>query len=354
MTVWGSQETDVRYEGLDYASGRPLVLLFYDGYELHANAGFVGGVLSQARRGLRFAKRTFCRQQVRTGFYTAFLALAHSLEVIGCDVRVNNFSAAKSRPNYPIGLAGYPSIINKIQLPNPRIFGPGDFGLPPTSAVVAADPRFKKLIQPSDWFADLYRPYCGDKMLTWFAGIDTEMWPDFSKKPKIYDFVVYDKIRWHREERVQSVLNRVTQHLDSTGRSYIVLRYACHHQSQFRNALKNSKAMIFICEHETQGLAYQEALATNVPVLAWDEGEMVDPALQPYINSRLNVSSVPYFSPECGMTFRLADFEDTCNKFWQSLPSFHPRRYVNTNLCLELSATQYLEEYAQIAIDCKR
>jgi hypothetical protein len=246
------------HDGLDCTSGLPLVLLFYDGYELHAKPGFVGGLWSQARRMLRYSKRTLCRQQVRTGFYTAFLALANSLKVIGCDVRINDFVAAMSRPNYPIGLAGYPSIINKIELPNPRIFGPGDFGTPPVSASIAADPHFKKLIQPSDWFSDMYRPYCGDKMLTWFAGIDTQAWPDFSGKPKVFDYIVYDKIRWHREERVPSILQRITQHLDAVGRSFTILRYGQHHQSSFVSALKCSKAMIFICEHETQGLAIRK------------------------------------------------------------------------------------------------
>lgn len=336
-------------DGLEHTSRGPLVLLFYDGYELRAKPGIMGALSSQTRCILRYTKRTLCRQQVRTGFYTAFLALVNSLKVIGCDVRVNNFTAARIRPHYPIGLAGYPSIIDKIDLPNSRIFGPGDFGTPPASVAVAADPRFKKLIQASDWSAELYRPYCGDKMLTWFAGIDTKNLPDLSKERKDYDFIVYDKIHWHRNERVPSILNRITRHLDATGRSYIVLRYGHHHHSKFLRALRHSKAMIFICEHETQGLAYQEAMSANIPVLAWDEGEMVDPTLKAYVNANTEISSVPYFSDECGMKFKMANFEQICDDFWQKLSSFKPRHYVENNLSLELSATQYLAEYAQLA-----
>jgi len=336
------------YPGLEYSSRGPLVLLFYDGYELRAMPGLAGGMSSQSRRMLRFAKRTVFRQQVRTGFYTAFLALANSLTRAGCNVRINDFVAARARPHYPIGLAGYPSIIDKISLPNPRIFGPGDFGTPPASAAVAADPRFRKLIQPSDWFSDMYRPYCGDKMLTWFAGIDTRIWPDFSTHSKPTDFLVYDKIRWHREERVPSILNRITGHLDATGRSYTVLRYGHHYHVDFLRTLKRSTAMLFICEHETQGLAYQEALATNVPVLAWDEGEMVDPLLQPYVSAGLAISSVPYFSPQCGMTFTMDRFETTCAAFWQKLHTFRPRQYVEQHLSFELSARQYLAEYVKL------
>ena len=335
-------------EKLEKISGKPLVLLFYDGFERKAEPGLIGGIKSDSRRFLRYAKRSLCKQQVRTGFYTAFLALVNSLKTVGCDVRINNFAAARKRPHYPIGIAGYPSVIEKITLPNPIIFGPGDFGTPPASVAVAKDYRFKLLIQPSDWFSNMYRPFCGNKMLTWFAGIDTESWRDYSKETKCLDYIVYDKIRWHREQRVPNILERITRHLESNGRNYVILRYGHHHHSEFQNALKRARAMIFICEHETQGLAYQEALSSNVPVLAWDEGEMVDPILKPYMTDALDISSVPYFSEKCGMKFKIADFEKTCDSFWQNLVGFEPRNYVKTHLSLELSAKQYLEAYASI------
>jgi glycosyltransferase involved in cell wall biosynthesis len=335
-------------DSLEITARGSLVLLFYDGFERKVETGLFGNLKSESHRVLRYLKRSACRQQVRTGFYTAFIALVDSLRKTGCDVQINNFAAARKRPDYPIGIAGYPSIINKITLPNPIIFGPGDFGTPPASVAVANDPRYKMLIQPSDWFAEIYKPFCGAKMRTWFAGIDTRNWADFSHKNKEIDYLIYDKIRWHRAERVPAILERITKHLTATKRSYKILRYGHHHHSEFLSTLKLSRAMIFVCEHETQGLAYQEALSTNVPVLAWDEGEMVDPILKPYVTDNIHISSVPYFSPECGMKFKIADFEQTCNNFWQSLSSFTPRNYIKNNLSLELSAKLYLELYASI------
>lgn len=329
-------------------SGKPLVLLFYDGYERKAEPGLMGRVKSDSRRFLRYAKRSLCKQQVRTGFYTAFLALVDSLKAAHCNVRINDFAAALKRPHYPIGIAGYPSVIEKINLPNPIIFGPGDFGTPPASVAVARDQRFKLLIQPSDWFSDMYRPFCGDKMLTWFAGIDTKNWPDFSHEHKDLDYLVYDKIRWHRDERVPNILEHITKRLNKSGRSFVTLRYGHHHHSEFKDTLKRARAMIFVCEHETQGLAYQEALATNVPVLAWDEGEMIDPTLKPYMTDAINISSVPYFNESCGMKFKIADFEKVCDSFWQNLSGFEPRNYVKDHLSLELSAKGYLQAYASI------
>jgi len=336
-------------KNLETTARGPLVLLFYDGYEWQAAEGRIGGLKAQARRLLRYTKRSLMRQQVRTGFYTAFLALKNSLQLIGCNVRVNDFAAAKKRPHYPIGIAGYPSVITKVNLPNPTIFGPGDFGTPQDSTHVASDPRFKKLIQPSQWFCDVYRPYCGDKMMAWYAGIDTKAWPDYAKETKTTDYIIYDKIRWHRDERVPSILNRISKHIDATKKTYIILRYGHHHHSEFMAALKISRALIFVCEHETQGLAYQEALATNVPVLAWDEGVMVDPILKPYAENIPAISSVPYFDATCGMTFKIASFEQTCEAFWKNLEWYQPRHYVQTHLSLRSSAYDYLAHYAQLA-----
>lgn len=335
---------------LETTSKGPLVLLFYDGYERKAVPGVIGGLKAEARRILRYTKRSLCRQQVRTGFYTAFLALENSLRLIGCDVRVNDFAAAEKRPFYPIGVGGYPSVLEKTaHLKNPAIFGPGDWGLPNHSDAVAQNPRYKKLIQPSEWFCDVYRPTCGDKMVAWYAGIDTQNWPDYSRETKTTDYIVYDKIRWYREERVPTILNRILKHLDAAGKTYTVLRYGHHHHSEFMAALKTSRALIFVCEHETQGLAYQEALSTNVPVLAWDELEIVDPVLKPFVTKEMNISSVPYFSPDCGMTFKIAEFESVEPQFWKKLGSYHPRRYVEQNLSLKQSAENYLAMYNQLA-----
>ncbi len=256
---------------------KPLVLLFYDGYERFAIPGLVGSAYSQARRALRFLDRTSRGRQVRTGFYTAFLSLVQCLRTAGCDVRVNDFAAAAARPNHPIGLAGYPSVLDRVRLPNPVIFGPGDFGSPEAARTVATDERFRLLIQPCEWFVDFYRPYCGDKLISWFAGIDLDDWPDASRQDKDVDCLIYDKIRWKRDQLVPAVLHRVERALDLRGLTRQTLRYGAHHQGEFRRALTKARSLIFLCEHETQGLAYQEALATGIPVLAWDEGNLVDP-----------------------------------------------------------------------------
>ena len=326
----------------------PLVLLFYDGLELVARPGIAGALYSQSRRATRYLYRHLKRAQVWTGFYAAFRLLRLSLLQSGCDVRVNDFPLALRHPSYPIGMSGYPSVFSRVLLPNPVIFGPGDYGLPDRARSVANDPRFRKLIQPSEWAVDFYRPSCGDKMMALPVGIDTDRWYDSARLKKDLDIVVYDKIRWHREREVPRVLEWVTHHLHRNGRSFEVLRYGEHHHSKFAALVRRSRALLFLCEHETQGIACQEAMASNVPVLAWDEGVLVDPMFRKFAPPYFRVTSVPYFDGRCGERFTLPNFETAFAKFWSNLDSYSPRQYVLERLSLEKCAQAYLAAYSSL------
>ncbi|MCB9988459.1 MAG: glycosyltransferase [Rhodospirillales bacterium] len=336
--------------GLKQTARGPLVLLFFDGYDLIARPGIGGALYSQARRMARYVKIRAQGRHVRTGFYEAFLSLRRSLEMIGCNVRVNDFAAAEKNPDYPIGIAGYPSVLHRTDfLKNPRIFGPGDFGMPAPSQKIAEDPRFTKLIQPSQWFADIYRPYCGDKITVCPVGIDTERWPDMTSYPKTIDFLIYDKVHGCREKRVPEVLERIIKKLEQKCLSYKILRYGHHPQSEFISTLKASKALLFVCEHETQGLACEEAMAANIPVLAWDEGKMANSAFQTFIPDDVRVSSVPYFDETCGLRFAIDEFETACDKFWEKKDQYNPRQYVIRNLSMKKAGETYFAEYEKIA-----
>ena len=103
--------------------------------------------------------------------------------------------------------------------------------------------------------------------------------------------------------------------------------------------------MIFLCEHETQGLAYQQALSCNVPVLAWDPGQWLDPWRYRYGEGVVPATSVPFFDERCGMTFLgVPDFAAHLSVFIEAsrAGSFSPRDYVIENLTLEGCARNYL------------
>lgn len=328
----------------------PLVLLFYDGYDRKALPGKAGAAYSLAHRLARYHYRVARRVQPWTGFYTAFQSLYQSLRDHGCSVRVNDFALAMKYPSYPIGIAGFPTVLQRVSLPNPRIFGPGDFGYPDSAVAVAKDMRNRILIQPSDWITDYYKPYCGDKLLTWPVGIDLTAWPNLSSHPKIYDVLIYDKIRWNVRAEQSRVLEPILAKLRGLGRSYCVLRYGEHALTEFRARLRDSRSMIFLCEHETQGIACEEAMASNLPVLAWDEGVLVDPLQRRFAPDDLVVSSVPYFDERCGERFKFGEFASKLDLFWQRLPSYRPRDYVEQHLSMAMAAKRYMAAYASLLV----
>ena len=338
---------------IPHLNDKPTVLLFYDGFELRLSPGLTGYAYAHLRQLARFVYRSVRQQQVRTGFYTAFRLLVDSLRRYGCVVRINDLALAARHPDYPIGLAGYPSVLKAADVPNPRLFGPGDYGYPDTAALVARDPRNRILTQPSEWPVELYRSACRDKVRAMFVGIDTELWPDLSSRQKDLDFIVYDKIRWEhgvvRGSDTPAIVTRTTRLLDQLGLSYVVLRYGAHHLGQYRSALSRARGMIFLCEHETQGIAYQEAMASSVPVLALDEGVLADPGQRCLASPDLKVSSVPYFDATCGETFMPDQMEGALARFMRRLPDYRPRDYVLTHLSMRKAAENYLELYASLA-----
>lgn len=325
-----------------------LVLLFFDGYDLKASQGLTGRIKSFAHYNMRRLKKSLCGEQVHTGFYIAFKRLCDSLEAVGCDVRINDFDTARKHPHYPIGVSGFPSVLDAIHLPNPKIFGPGDWGNPKESKRVVDDESYKYLIQPSDWFRDIYKPYCKDKAITWFAGINSDSIPDFSHHDKSYDFLIYDKIHWERDTQEKDVLHRIQSYLDQKGLSYQTLRYGRHRHSQYMKALKDSKAMIYLSQHETQGLACQEAMAANIPVLAWDEGIIIDPSLKQYQDGTIKVSSVPYFDERCGVRFKITDFEERCDHFMNHISEYKGRAFIEDTLSLRISGQKYFDLYKSL------
>lgn len=346
--------TETHASHLEIGSRGPLVLLFYDGFERKARVGAALALYHHVRSVARAAWRKLKGKQVDTGFGVAFDALCHGLRQLGCDVRVNDFAAATARPSYPIGLAGYPSVLDQVNLPNPTIFGPGDPGFPDTAGRWARQDKVKHVIQPCEWFVDFYRPFCGNKMLRCPVGIDVARLADATNQPKSTDVLIYDKIRWHRDALVPAVRQRLIAKIEREGLSYTILEYGHHTQELFFAEVRKARSMAFLCEHETQGLACEEAMAMNVPIFAWEEGRLVDPWQVPFAQPGLRVSSVPYFSEECGVGFTLDTMEQAFDDFWRQLGSYAPRGYIARTLSPTQTAQVFLGAYDAMAAAATR
>jgi len=182
------------------------------------------------------------------------------------------------------------------------------------------------------------------------VGIDTESWNRDPDTQKSFDFLLYDKVRWEHHNYDRTLIEPIRQTLRQRGLTYSQIRYGYYEEETFREKLRGCRAMIFLCEHETQGIAYQQALACGIPILAWDRGGYwQDPEFYPHRVKFGPVTSVPYWDERCGRKFaNPTKFPEELSQFCANLAHYSPRDYILQNLTLEICAGKYLEHVQKI------
>jgi hypothetical protein len=326
------------------------VLLFYDGYELKARAGPLGAVYSQGHAIARNLYKRARGQHPNSGIYTVFQMLVAALRHVGADVRVNDFAAARANPSQPIGVAGYEGALSAVSaLPNPRLLGPGVTLSPWEPRDLYDDARNRGIIVHSAWLADVMRPWHEGKIALWHAGFDLGRCADSRAQPKTYDVLIYDKIYHRRDDFHPRTIDALIALLEARGLTHTVFRYGHYALGDYKRALAASRSMAFFSHAETQGIAYQEALASNVPVFAWNEGVWLDPLADKLNRGPVACSSVPFWDDRCGATFTTATLPAAWEEFWTKREDYRPRAFVSEALSLESSAQAYLDAYRRVA-----
>ena len=299
--------------------------------------------------------RTIVRgPQPAGGVMMVALQLMRGLERLKIPYRFNDYRYIKKHPEELACLIGKPQLLFERQWPNPVLFGAGVYSHPVECPdLFEKYPNVKKFLVPGEWMRKMCEPYYGNKVLSWAAGIDVDRWRPAEGR-KTTDFLIYDKIRWDHRRFQGSLIQPILKKLDDHQLSYRFIKYGSYRHDELLEGLTCCKAVIFLCEHETQGLAYQQILATDTPVLAWDRGGYwQDPAYYPSIKYG-PVSSVPYWDSRCGEKFVDAgNFEQALLLFTERLKSayYAPRQYILDHLTLEKSAQAYLDIVASLNED---
>ncbi|MCX2492588.1 glycosyltransferase family 1 protein [Pedobacter sp. PF22-3] len=237
-------------------------------------------------------------------------------------------------------------VLNNYQQPNKIIAGIGLITHPSNWPTLFKDYPIAVYLQHSPWAANIYNKWYGpNSCKIWPVGIDTNYWQPH-KATKSPHILIYVKFLWHQEQNKKELLNPIIDFFEQNAIAYQLITYGDYHIKTYKALLNHSKAMIFLCEHESQGLAYQEAMAMDVPIFAWNQGLWLD-------KNRLNwgetepiaASSVPYFNSTCGDTFKDFDeFKLGFTRFYTKVERglFKPRDYILNHLTLEKSAERIL------------
>ena len=188
----------------------------------------------------------------------------------------------------------------------------------------------------SPWVKTLHEQFAPNlslKFVTCPFGLDIDsiqQVPSASQRSKV---MIYFK---HRHPDIG---NKVISFLRSKNIEYDLIQYGSYNDADFKNRLQNTKFVIWVGSHESQGFAFQETLASNVPILLWDVRSMHDEYskgypyrsyIQPLLATTANV-----WSPECGIKiFNENDLEPAFNQMNSSIEAFNPRRVIESEVSL--------------------
>lgn len=298
----------------------------------------------------KIIRRIIRGKQRPGGVMMVALELMRGLDKLNIPYRFNDFKYIKKHPEEIACIIGKPQLLDKIKWKNPIIFGAGVFSHPIDNPnLLTKYPTIKKILVPGPWMKEKFDPFYGHEMVEfWPVGIDTDKWnPAIKIAEARTDFLIYDKIRWQHDAFEDILIKPVQIEISKRGLTYEMIKYGNYTHAELIKQLSRCKAVIFLCEHETQGLAYQQILATGVPILAWDRGGFwQDPSYYPHKVKYGPVTSVPYWDDRCGSKFKdETDFPGALDDFLEKLEtsSFTPRDYILENLTLEKCALDYVK-----------
>jgi glycosyltransferase involved in cell wall biosynthesis len=235
-----------------------------------------------------------------------FLNLRKGLDLIDQPYHVNDYRAIKRAVGSVACVIGKPHVIPKIPKGIPIVYGPG-VSAHPYEDDFWGERDIRLILLSCSWLKEMYDSDLpiAHNTAVWPAGVDTERWVPSAMKTK-GRVLLYDKIRWDRDDYVSSVLDPIEDYLVKLGFVVVKLRYGEYEEDEYLDLVKDVEFMVFLCEHETQGFAYLQALSCNVPIIAWDRGGFWrDPSMYPHRVRFESVCSVPYFGEECGERFSL-------------------------------------------------
>jgi hypothetical protein len=262
--------------------------------------------------------------------------------------RVNDYRGLRSDPGAVAYVIGKSQVVEKIPSGHPIVYGPG---IPshPSEATFWDKAEIRLILVSCVWLKAMYDRdlSCSIHTAIWPAGIETDLWFPSTLAFKGNKVLVYDKVRWDRDYYELELMQAVFKTLKSAGLEPVYFRYGSYDEGHYRKALDEVRAMVFLCEHETQGFAYLQALSCDVPILAWErQGFWQDPEYYPHKVKFSPVSAVPYWDDRCGMKFkRASDFPTLFAEFWNGVQGgcYRPRDYILQNLTLQKCTANYIK-----------
>lgn len=226
------------------------------------------------------------------------------------------------------------------------LVGPNLFVMPkdiPREIIKGGNLQNVLYLMPSQWSIDLWKAagFNTCPLYPWPVGIDTNHFQHVETQNSAKKVLVYHKLRDHKEfDYILDILKRYDIQYD-------VMIYGNYTEDDFLKALRQTSFIIWHGIHESQGIALQEALACNVPILICDVVSVLEEVGGSYVLQEETVAvkatAAPFFDERCGVKILdLSLFERAIEFMQDNLGHFAPRDFVLENLSLEGQAKKLL------------
>ena len=158
---------------------------------------------------------------------------------------------------------------------------------------------------------------------------------NFQNQRKLIDNYQFDCLIYFKNRELKS-LNEIINFLKNKNIRYKVLTYGDYKNKQLVKYALKSKFGLILGSTESQGIAINELMATNLPLF------VIDKNINNYENIKLHGTTVPYWSSECGE--KILDLNDFKMNFQRFLKNYESNTYKPNNLINEkLSFEKFIE-----------
>lgn len=230
---------------------------------------------------------------------------------------------------------------------SPSVIGPNIAVLPEDLSPIRFLLKNKLYLQPSPWCVNLWKimGFKECELLSWPAGIDTDEFELIKRHDPTKNVMVY----WKRRD--PKIFDRVITTLKNMGLTPHIIKCGNYTEDQYKETLKKSKFGIWLGTSESQGIALQEALSTNLPLIVCDVQSLFEatgPNDYQFPNKLRNFkpTSAPYFDERCGIILDdISYLEQTIKTISTNIDHYKPREYIVENLSLEKQASELLSYF---------
>lgn len=226
----------------------------------------------------------------------------------------------------------------------PVVIGPNVVVLPDDLWPLEPFLRGNIYLHPSPWCVDVWKKVGFNEcpLYAWPAGIDTENFMLTKRSNSHNNVLIYFK------RRDPKLLEQAILQVISSGYNPLVIKYGEYDEDIYKALLSKSLFGIWIGISESQGIALQEALASNLPLIVCDvkslfEAKGENDYLFPEKLRDFKPTSAPYFDKRCGIIINdISKLGDSIKEMSGNVSSYNPREYIIENLSLEKQATELL------------